>query len=330
MEKKHLILIVDDVKENLLLLRKIIESMDWDVQEAANGKEGLEIVRKHKPDLIISDILMPVMDGFQFCREVKKDDELKNIPFIFYTATYTDQKDEVFGLSLGAEKYIVKPIEPDVFLKILENFIQEHGKGTFITAKKLIEEEKEVFKLYNERLINKLEKKMQDLEKSERKYRNLCENVNDLVFSLDVEGSFIAANCRTELFGYTPDNVIGKNFTEVLTPESRKTALKYFNKAKKSDTKKRDVYEVEIVKKDGRFAIAELSMTSIYEEGKFVGRYGIARDITERKVVENELKDSEIRYHDLFKNSIEFLFTLDLKGNFTDVNKARNSILGEK
>ena len=165
MAKKYLVLIVDDIKESRLLLRKIIKSMDYNIQEAANGKEGLEIARLHKPGLIISDILMPVMDGFQFCREVKKDDKLKNIPFIIYTATYTDKKDEEFAFSLGVERFIRKPTGPDKFIKIIQSVISNAKKGTLEPKKPIFKEEKEILKFYNERLINKLEKKTLDLEK---------------------------------------------------------------------------------------------------------------------------------------------------------------------
>ncbi len=165
MGKIYIILIVDDIKENRLLLRKIIESMDYNVQEAANGKEGLEIARLHKPDLIISDILMPVMDGFQLCRKVKADNELKNTPFIFYTATYTSKKDEEFALSLGAEKFIRKPTEPVEFIKIIQSIVKDVEKGKVKIKEQSLKEDKEVFKLYSERLVNELEKKMLDLEK---------------------------------------------------------------------------------------------------------------------------------------------------------------------
>ncbi len=188
MEKKHLILIVDDLQENRLLLRKIIESMDCNVQEAANGKEGLEIARLHKPDLIISDVLMPVIDGYRFCIEVKKDDKLKDIPFIFYTATYTDKKDEEFAMSIGAEKFLIKPMEPEVLRKRLKTFIEECEKGSSVTPRKIIEEEKDVFRLYSERLINKLEKKMLDLEnevtnrkQAEKELKKHREHLEELV-----------------------------------------------------------------------------------------------------------------------------------------------------
>ncbi len=180
MAKKYLVLIVDDIKESRLLLRKIIKSMDYNIQEAANGKEGLEIARLHKPGLIISDILMPVMDGFQFCREVKKDDKLKNIPFIIYTATYTDKKDEEFAFSLGVERFIRKPTGPDKFIKIIQSVISNAKKGTLEPKKPIFKEEKEILKFYNERLINKLEKKTLDLEKEITERKQVEEKLNKI------------------------------------------------------------------------------------------------------------------------------------------------------
>ena len=211
MEKNYVVLIVDDLKENRLLLRKIIESIDYNVQEAANGKEGLEIARLHKPDLIISDILMPVMDGFRFCREVKKDDKLKNIPFIFYTATYTSKKDEEFALKLGAEKFIIKPLEPVKFIKIIQSIFRDVKKGMVKLKEPALKEDKEVFKLYNERLVNKLEKKMLDLEKeiterkqAEEKVKNSLKKLKQIIkgtihamaYTVEVKDPYTAGHQR--------------------------------------------------------------------------------------------------------------------------------------
>jgi PAS domain S-box-containing protein len=286
------ILIVDDKKENLYLLKTLLEGSGYEVTSAANGAEALEKAKRSAPDMIISDILMPVMDGFQLCREVKGDDELKDTPFVFYTATYTDEKDEEFAYKLGADKFIQKPAEPDEFIKVIQGVIKDVKEGKMRPKKPALKEEKEVFKLYSERLVRKLEKKMLELEKSERRYRHLYENVTDMIFSLDEGGHFTAVNCRVKMFGYTPEVLIGKHFTEFLTPKSRETALRYFEKAKK-DVSARDIYEIEIVKKDGTIAIAELSMSTIYtDDGKFLGRFGIARDITERKRAEEQIKQN--------------------------------------
>lgn len=91
------ILIVDDNEDSRLILKKTLESVGHTVEEATNGEEALEMANESSPDMIISDVLMPVMDGFRFCKEVKEEGKLKNIPFVFHTATYTDSGDNGDG-----------------------------------------------------------------------------------------------------------------------------------------------------------------------------------------------------------------------------------------
>ncbi len=164
------ILIVDDKEENIYMLEALLKSNGYEVVSAGNGAEALEILKKESVNLIISDILMPIMDGFQLCREVKTNKNLALIPFIFYTASYTDNKDEEFALKIGAEKYIRKPLEPDDFINTIQSVISNMRDGKLLSPK-LVSDEEEVMKLYNERLITKLEQKMIDLEKeiAERK-----------------------------------------------------------------------------------------------------------------------------------------------------------------
>jgi len=159
------ILIVDDIEVNLELLEARLEGSGYEVAYARNGIEALDKLKSASIDMIISDILMPRMDGFQLCRECKKDDTLRKIPFMFYTATYTDKKDEEFALSLGAERFLVKPVESNRFMEIIDGILKDYKKGLLPPSEMPTEKGKAVYlEEYNERLINKLEKKMLDLE----------------------------------------------------------------------------------------------------------------------------------------------------------------------
>ncbi|MBP7563839.1 MAG: response regulator [Candidatus Cloacimonetes bacterium] len=159
------ILIVDDNETNIYFLETLFKGYGHKSFEASNGKEALEVLQKEQIDLIISDILMPVMDGFTLCLEVHKIDQLKNIPFVFYTATYTGPKDEEFARKIGADRFIVKPCEPQVMMEHVNELLStSHQKP--VKEKELSEhDDKDIFKLYNERLIRKLEQKMLEAEK---------------------------------------------------------------------------------------------------------------------------------------------------------------------
>jgi signal transduction histidine kinase len=164
-------LIVDDIKENLYLLESLLRGYGYTTITASNGAEALGLALKQPPDIIIADILMPVMDGYTLCREWKKENSLKKIPFVFYTATYTHPKDGEFALSLGADRFIIKPQEPEVFIKIIEEVLNEFKNGGF--EKREVVEISEVahLKEYNETLIRKMEDRMLKSEEAEKKIR---------------------------------------------------------------------------------------------------------------------------------------------------------------
>lgn len=84
---------------------------------------------------------MPVMDGFTLCRQWMADSQLKDIPFVFYTATYTDAKDEDFALSLGATRFIIKPMEPDLFIEVIRDVLKNHQTGRLTPPPEVQQEE---------------------------------------------------------------------------------------------------------------------------------------------------------------------------------------------
>ncbi|MBD3617177.1 MAG: response regulator transcription factor [Gracilimonas sp.] len=106
---KKTILVVDDEKDLLDLIEYNLKKEGFDVLKAENGEEGIEIAKKHNPDLVLMDIMMPKMDGMEAVEKMRGDDKLKSIPIIFLTAR-SDEKTEVEGLNKGGDDYITKPI----------------------------------------------------------------------------------------------------------------------------------------------------------------------------------------------------------------------------
>ncbi|MDT3736393.1 MAG: response regulator [Denitratisoma sp.] len=156
-------LIVDDRPENRYLLRAVLKGHGFETAEAENGAAALALAQQRTPDVIISDLLMPEMDGYALLRAWKADADLARIPFIVYTATYTDAKDEQLALDLGADAFILKPTEPSVFMRRLQEVLAQARTGTLPPGRPA-PDEADSLKLYNEVLVGKLEEKSVQLE----------------------------------------------------------------------------------------------------------------------------------------------------------------------
>lgn len=122
-KKKPLILIVDDIPKNIQVLGNFLLEQEYELSVATSGKQALELVKLLKPDLILLDIMMPEMDGFEVCNEIKNNEELKEIPIIFLTAK-SEIKDIKKGFSLGAVDYIVKPFNLDEVLARINTHLE--------------------------------------------------------------------------------------------------------------------------------------------------------------------------------------------------------------
>lgn len=164
------ILNVDDQADNLYLLQSLLSNDDNQIFDAKNGREALNILQEKDIDLVISDILMPVMDGFALCREIRRNQKYRHIPFIVYTATYKGDQDELLARKIGADEFIIKPCEPEEFMERVNRAIAKR-KINMESEPPEIQNDETVLKLYNERLVRKLEDKMLEMENevSERK-----------------------------------------------------------------------------------------------------------------------------------------------------------------
>lgn len=169
------ILVVDDNAENIFLLDTWLKENGYEVVPTANGAEALDKLHTEEFGLIISDILMPVMDGFQLCKKVNSDDKLNSIPFVFCTASYTDEQDEELALQLGAARFIRKPFDMFELITIIEDLCNGYNMSRLNTTpgNKIPEDGDDAYKLYNEILVKKLEDKMLLLEKEITERKNI-------------------------------------------------------------------------------------------------------------------------------------------------------------
>ena len=162
------VLIVDDNPENLYMLRVLLQGHGYVVEEARNGVEALLMARQSPPALVISDLLMPVMDGYTLLKNWRADDRLKIIPFVVFTATYTDPKDERLALNLGADAFIIKPAEPEPFIARISKCWRKKERGELPPGHEARVEDQVIFKQYSEVLVRKLEDKAVQLEHANR------------------------------------------------------------------------------------------------------------------------------------------------------------------
>ena len=342
------ILIVDDKPENLYLLESILKGNGFQTISAKNGAEALGLAKKYLPDIIVTDILMPVMDGYTLCNQCKKDDQLKNIPFIFYTATYTDPKDEEFALNLGADKFILKPQEPDVFIEIINDCLRENKQDKNKTDGRRELPETVVLKQYNETLIRKLEDKMRQTEENEKKLtkyvkeleKNLAERVkiekalsereehNRLILenSIDAilfsipDGTILSANkAACEMFQMSEDEICRIGRKGLVDPDdSRLTDFllkrERFNRAQE---------ELIFIKKDNSKFLAEVSSSVFIDSMGRQRTSTIIRDITERKQAEEALFLEQNLVNSLLSNTPDHIYFKDLESRFIRMSKAQ-------
>ena len=300
-----------------------------EVIAAENGKEALDKAHANPPDLIVSDILMPVMDGYALCRQWKSDDTLKHIPFVFYTATYTGSKNEDFALSLGADRFILKPQEPDILMNILKEVLEENYVVKQVATKPL-EEEMEFFRQYNEILFSKLEKKMLDLEIAnqelrilEERYRLSFENVTDVIYTIDTDLNILSMSPSVErILGYKPQDFIGRPVSDlgnILTPESFEQAIADISLVLKGETIPATIYR--FIAKDGTIKYGEVSGSPVMRDGKIIGIISVARDITDRKRTEEAIQEGKNLSESIINSLPGIFYLFDAQGKFLRWNR---------
>lgn len=220
------VLLVDDVQENLELLEDVLLENGYSALLARNGMDALDQLRTEEVHIIVADAMMPKMDGFQLCKEVRADPACAKIPFIIYTGNYVDGADQEFARSIGVDRYVVKYAGLSALVDAVNELAQQnYGHRSEVQKKAPDQIDDQAFlEKHHEIVIKKLEEKMAELEmyadtlvrknreiqSSEERYRALFDHASIAIFVIDrASGKVLDANRQgLALLGYPKDELL--------------------------------------------------------------------------------------------------------------------------
>ncbi len=301
------ILLVDDNDDVRTAVKAILEDEGYQIYDASNGARALEIAETSMPDMIISDILMPEIDGFKLCHTIKGNKKLRKIPYIFYTANYTDPRDEQLAMAMGASRFILKPMMPDEFLTIIKAVIQQHKDTELHVPRMPLEEDAALFRMYSERLTLMLDKKMRDLEKerdalfdskktlefSENRYRVLLDTVPHGIEEIDLSGTITYSNrAYHEMMNAADGELRGKRIWDLMALDSDKEQVKSYLEEIIRNQPPPTPYYTKNLTKDGQHIDVKIDWNYKRDQkGSITGFIAVVTDITGQKTLENTLKE---------------------------------------
>jgi two-component system cell cycle sensor histidine kinase/response regulator CckA len=308
------VLVVDDKEENSYYLTALLRGRGCTVEVARHGAEALVLARRAPPELVISDLLMPVMDGYTLLRHWKADARLKAVPFIVYTATYTEPEDEQLALDLGADAFILKPAEPDVFLARLHAVQANVAAGVPTAPKRPDGDEQGLLRDYSHTLIRKLEEKTLELEntnsslerdiaarklvevalrESEERFRQLAENIEDVFWLSDPDKKrfFYISPTYETVWGRTCASLYNDpgEWLAAIHPEDRERLEKSLPQQLTGGWDQ----GYRIVRPDGSLRWVRARAFPVRDAAGHVYRVaGVSRDITEQRRLEEQFRQA--------------------------------------
>ncbi len=323
------ILIAEDTRTEALVIRALLEREGYEVSVVSNGREGAEQARREPPDLIISDLVMPEMDGFEFCELMKSDPATRSIPFILLTGR-SDPADILDGLLAGADNFISKPFEPSHLLERVRRILYVmdlrghgspdepiglswNGREVSITADQrqivelLFAKAEEVVEMNDalqesrlalQRHAEDLERTVADrtraLEHALAGYRELVDGVDELIFSCDRSGVITAVNAAAdEMLGRGEGRVLGVSLQTIVARESFPTLQAIIDAAGRGE---RPSDRIDLLDADGSLVPVDLRLIALRDDERPVGWQGIAKRVgDEPRVAHRAPVSAEVR-----------------------------------
>ena len=359
--KSRRILVAEDSPTQAERIRYVLEGQGYKVEVVQNGRDGLAAVQARRPDLIVSDVVMPETDGFAFCQAIKSSKATWRIPFVLLTSQQTPM-DILRGLERGADNFIAKPFEDEYLLerirRIFENLERRKQGGLemevtvrmggreivvnadkqqmiellFSTSEELSESNKQLeeARLALEEqargLERTVEERTRELREAEAKYRTLVEHIPAVVYTADATdvGQLLSVSPHIEtVLGFPADacRADPELLTRHIHPDDRARVLEAGRRVRA--TGEPATTEFRAHARDGRVVwLSDVARRVQGEGGADSFVQGFLLDITERKRAEEALRDQRLFLRQVLDLSPSFIFAKDRDGRFTLANQA--------
>jgi len=287
-----LVLIVDDQPVNRELVATLLHYSGHDTLQAGDGLSALELVRAQAPALVICDILMPVMDGYEFVRALRADPAVSHTPVMFYSATFLESQARDLAAHCGVTEVLVKPCEPEDILAAVRRVLAQvpdvaaavPAEPSAVTA----EFDRRHLRLVTDKLLGKV----QELEAANHRLTALVESAMDAIVGIDAEQRVVLFNPAAErMFGYTAHEMLGGPLDRLLPEAARTTHAAHIDAFGTDPRRHRTMGGARVVhgmRRNGEVFPVEASIAKIGRDGM---RYtAILRDVTERLQAEARIR----------------------------------------
>lgn len=282
------VLIVDDDQKVAVLLTDLLEQEGYEVASVADGGSALEILNSFEPDLVISDVVIPVIDGIELCRHIKNEPRTAGTPVLLMSGLRNALEDSIEGLTAGADDYLNLPFR-------------------------------------NEELLVKVAR-LAERRRVEQHYRGIVEQAADIIYTRDMDGFITSINAAGGIFFHKPvTEIVGSHLRTLLGSEAAARDIEQ-TKGIANDSSLRSTYYLSNGNGSRRYLEGVLTIERDRQR-RPSGIRGVLRDITDQKLAEAALKESEERYRRLVELSPEAII-VHCEGNIIYVNGAAQRLWG--
>ncbi len=298
------ILAVDDNPGNLKLLAKVLTENGFQVKASNSGRYALKSIKEYPPDLILLDVKMPEMDGYEVCRQLKANPLSANIPVIFISAL-KEEESKVMGFEVGGVDYITKPFQSQEILArvrthLLLSYMQHH-------------------------LEEMVHERTSEFQAERKRFQKLFELASDAFFVHDLDGTIIDVNrqaCKS--LGYNREELLHLKISDIETGVSQEQIIELCNRADKGE---QVIIEGQHQRKDGSAFPVEISL-GLFQEKEPKLLLAISRDISERKRMEEEISSEKEFTEMLINCSVDGILAYDRDCRYTVWSNGMENITG--